>query len=426
LLIPQQIHQTYTELYLQIPKKEMLPFDLNDFKYLFYISNMKDKPRSTFFAPAERAAKQVILKEYEFFKKNALLTQILEAAPLAVLILNDYRQIIFANKAFLDVTGAVDLSVILGLRAGEAVGCLYSEIMEGGCGTSEYCRECGAVNAILSGIEGNADVQECSISRGNGQPALDLRVMASPLEIAEGKYTIFSILNIAHEKRKEVLERIFLHDVKNTAGGIQGFSRLLVKESENEIKSSKLIIKDLADKLVDEIDSYHQLAQAESSHLEINHGHFNTVHLLERIKNLYMNHEVAQDKSVQIDPNADPVDMLSDETILNRVLGNMTKNALEAIRPGSAVTLSCLREGEKIRFSVHNPGVIPTEIRTQIFQRFFSTKGTGRGLGTYSIKLLSEHYLQGQVGFTSSESEGTIFYGIFPMEIDSSEKEPPA
>jgi signal transduction histidine kinase len=386
---------------------------------------MKDKPRSTFYAPAERAAKQVILKEYELFKKNALLTQILEAAPVAVLILNHYRQIIFANRAFLDISGAVVLDLILGLRAGEAVGCLYSEIREGGCGTSEYCRECGAVNAILSGIEGHADVQECSISRGNDQPALDLRVMASPLEIAEGNYTIFSILNIAHEKRKEVLERIFLHDVKNTAGGIQGFSRLLVKESENEISSSELMIKDLADKLVDEIDSYHQMAQAESSRLEINYAHFNTVHLLERIKNLYTNHEVARDKSVQIDPNADPVDILSDETILNRVLGNMTKNALEAIRPGSTVTLSCIREGEEVRFSVHNPGVIPAEIQTQIFQRFFSTKGTGRGVGTYSIKLLSEHYLQGQVGFTTSEGEGTTFYGIFPMEIDASEKNPP-
>ena len=243
--------------------------------------------------------------------------------------------------------------------------------------------------------------------------------MAAPLKIAQGNYTIFSIMNIAHEKKKEVLERIFLHDVKNTAGGIQGFSRLLVEESKNEASNSKLMIKDLADKLVDEIDSYHQLAQAESSHLKIDQAYFNTVHILERIKNLYMNHEVAQDKRIHIDQNVDPVQMLSDETILNRILGNMTKNALEATEPGNKVTLSCVRENSHVRFSVHNPGVIPEEIRPQIFQRFFSTKGAGRGVGTYSIKLLSEQYLQGQVGFISSENEGTTFYGIFPVELDS-------
>ena len=386
-----------------------------------YISRMKDKPPISWFASGDRADKQVILKEYELFKKNALLIQILGAAPVAVLILNDYRQIIFANKAFLEISGVADLSAILGLRAGEAVGCIYSEVMEGGCGTSEYCRECGAVNAILSGIAGTADVQECSISRGNGMAALDLRVMAAPLKIVEGHYTIFSIMDIAHEKKKEVLERIFLHDVKNTAGGIKGFSRLLVQETENEVSSNKLMIKDLADKLVDEIDSYHQLAQAESSRLQINHAYFNTVHLLERIRNLYMNHEVAKDKRIQIDQHADPVQMLSDETILNRILGNMTKNALEASKPGNMVKLSCVREGEQVRFSVHNPGVIPAEIKPQIFQRFFTTKGTGRGVGTYSIKLLSEHYLQGQVGFSSSESEGTTFYGIFPVETESAD-----
>jgi len=56
---------------------------------------------------------------------------------------------------------------------------------------------------------------------------------------------------------------------------------------------------------------------------------------------------------------------------------------------------------------------MPAEIQMQIFQRSFSTKGSDRGIGTYSIKLLAENYLKGKVDFSSNESEGTIFWVDF-------------
>jgi len=67
-----------------------------------------------------------------------------------------------------------------------------------------------------------------------------------------------------------------------------------------------------------------------------------------------------------------------------------------------------------VRFTVHNPGEMPQEASLQVFQRSFSTKGTGRGLGTYSMKLLSEQYLQGKVGFSSTPEEGTLFFAEYP------------
>jgi sensor histidine kinase regulating citrate/malate metabolism len=65
---------------------------------------------------------------------------------------------------------------------------------------------------------------------------------------------------------------------------------------------------------------------------------------------------------------------------------------------------------------VHNPGHIPKAIQAQIFQHSFSTKGHNRGLGTYSIKLLTERYLKGEVGFSSNEVSGTMFYAAIPAQ----------
>ncbi|MGK0289243.1 MAG: sensor histidine kinase regulating citrate/malate metabolism, partial [bacterium] len=68
-----------------------------------------------------------------------------------------------------------------------------------------------------------------------------------------------------------------------------------------------------------------------------------------------------------------------------------------------------------IEFSVHNPAVISKDIQLQIFQRSFSTKGENRGLGTYSVKLLSEQYLNGKVRFSSEAGKGTTFYVRYPL-----------
>jgi sensor histidine kinase regulating citrate/malate metabolism len=59
--------------------------------------------------------------------------------------------------------------------------------------------------------------------------------------------------------------------------------------------------------------------------------------------------------------------------------------------------------------------VIPSVAQKQIFQRSFSTKGSNRGLGTYSMKLLGENYLKGAVDFESDEEDRTTFYVKLPL-----------
>jgi len=57
------------------------------------------------------------------------------------------------------------------------------------------------------------------------------------------------------------------------------------------------------------------------------------------------------------------------------------------------------------------------DVQLQLFQRSFSTKsGTGRGVGSYSVKLLTEKYLRGTVTFSSSEAQGTTFTVRLPAK----------
>jgi signal transduction histidine kinase len=99
---------------------------------------------------------------------------------------------------------------------------------------------------------------------------------------------------------------------------------------------------------------------------------------------------------------------------LLRVLINIVKNALEATPPHGRIRLWCEREESSITFKVWNVGEMPPEVALRVFQRYFSTKDQGRGLGTYSIKLIGEQYLKGSVDFTTS-SEGTVFSFRLPV-----------
>ena len=104
-------------------------------------------------------------------------------------------------------------------------------------------------------------------------------------------------------------------------------------------------------------------------------------------------------------------------TPLRRVIGNLIKNALEASEKGQTVTLGCTAVDTGVEFWVNNAGSMPRPVQLQMFQRSFSTKGAGRGLGTYSVKLLTGKYLKGKVSFTTSPDAGTTFRVSYPVQI---------
>lgn len=371
----------------------------------------------TLYAPPERAPDTQLQRQTALFA-DALQVACLDAVPDIVTILNQQRQIVFANRSLVEFLGLQHREEVYGQRPGEALNCEHSFAMSAGCGTSEFCRDCGAAHAMLAGLEGRPDVQECRITRRDTGEALDLRVRSTPLQVEDERFTFFSITDISHEKRRQALERIFFHDILNTAGGLKGFVELLQESDPDELDELTDIVHRLSRELIDEIQGQKNLSAAESGELCVEPAPTGSLEILRDAIHLYRNHEIARSRHLRLDENARDVSFVSDPTLLRRVVGNLVKNGLEASVPGSTVTLGCAEREATVELWVHNPGVIPRPVQMQIFQRSFSTKGTGRGLGTYSIKLLTEKYLKGQVSFTTSDEEGTTFTLSYPLSLE--------
>jgi signal transduction histidine kinase len=378
---------------------------------------MADKKVPTKFASGERASAQEIARQARLFTGRKLLGMLPDMMPCVLMVLNEQRQIVFANKLLSGLVPPEQQNgSVLGLRPGEALGCTHGFESEGGCGTTEFCTLCGAVHAVLASQTGQGDVQECRILRQPNSEALELRIWTTPVTVDGERFTICAALDISHEKRRQALEHIFLHDIYNVAYGLSWYADFLKKGTPDKVEEYADTIHRLCGELIDEIDAQRILLRAESGELVLKPEPVGSLRVLQDTVALYSRHPVAQDRTLRVDEKAADVSVVSDKILLSRILGNMVKNALEACRARQTVTVGCVASNGTVEFWVHNPGLMTREVQLQVFQRSFSTKGRGRGLGTYSIKLLTERYLKGEVSFTSTAESGTIFTVHCPLK----------
>ena len=367
----------------------------------------------TKYASPDRSSCDELIKSNQSLDKIPYLNDIFCSLSYIFCILNDNRQIVFANDILMKTLDVGNVNQILGKRFGEAINCRFAFTEEAGCGTTEHCRYCGAVNAMMQCQKtGLKTTSECRVRRmvNDTENFLDIEVTATPFVHENHNYTIFSLLDITDRKRRAIIEKIFFHDVMNVASGLQGFFEIFDSINQEEQQDFIKMGASLSQQIIDEIITQRLLAQAENHELAVSPEPINSLAFVQQIADDLQFLEVAKGKQIVISKDSLDVTFDSDPVLLRRVLNNMVKNALEASTEGQTVTITVEKIDEKLKLSVHNPKFMTRDVEMQVFMRSFSTKGKQRGLGTYSMKILGEQFLGGTVDFTTSESEGTIFF----------------
>ncbi len=371
----------------------------------------------TCFLSAERATASCVARQQVLFADEELLRVVTDVGRDFFMILNRQRQIVYGNRRLAEAVGVAAPAALIGQRPGEAFCCLHARETAGGCGTTEYCRQCGISQAVAACLDGEGQRgRECRLLCEGTPPrdALDLRVWAAPLVRAGEEFTVVVAADIGDEKRRRYLERIFFHDILNTAGGLRGFAELFHSGDDRSEETVEFIYR-LACRLIDEIKGQREVLAAENNELVPAPQPVNGREFLERLIDDYAARDEWRDRRLELAAAAEAVEFVTDPELLARVVGGMVQNGLEAVVAGETVTVDCRRRGEEVRFSVRNPGAMPQPVQLQVFQRSFSTKGAGWGLGTYVMRLLSERYLGGRVSFLSNEADGTVFFVDFPL-----------
>ena len=146
------------------------------------------------------------------------LQEILNSNTHISAILNRNRQVVLSNQHLFAASGLDDLDRVVGALPGDAMGCIHSS-EKNGCGNSDSCRYCGIINTIRESQKSGKRVSnECRITvRTKGKLVFhDFRVVCTPLSFNAEDCTFMNLIDISHEKRNQMLENVFFHDIMNT------------------------------------------------------------------------------------------------------------------------------------------------------------------------------------------------------------------
>jgi signal transduction histidine kinase len=104
--------------------------------------------------------------------------------------------------------------------------------------------------------------------------------------------------------------------------------------------------------------------------------------------------------------------IMSQPLLLDGILGNLARNALDHTPPGGRVLIGCRRRGATVRIEVHDTGegIPPDQVET-IFEPFFrldTTRSVGLGLGLFIVKRAAD-CLGHRIGVRSAIGHGSCF-----------------
>jgi PAS domain-containing protein len=86
-----------------------------------------------------------------FFEKAVFMRYALDAVPSIILVTDEDARILFRNQAGRDLLKG---EKVYNTRAGEAMHCVHSEDVPGGCGKGPHCANCVVRNSVNSAFAG--------------------------------------------------------------------------------------------------------------------------------------------------------------------------------------------------------------------------------------------------------------------------------
>jgi len=328
-------------------------------------------------APESRTGLERMRGLAESMVENPVARAILDAIPGYALILTQDRQVLAGHGAVLEALGLTSPERLRLLAPGEWFHC--------GPGPDGLVRP------------------------------RQFRVASEPLRVGRQDLLLFVFMDVTGQKRRETLDQVFLHDLLNLVGGLDGIARRLGGPGGDSREAAGLV-QELARQMMDEIQNHRLLLSQEDGGMGRVRREARADEILNRLGRFFSVCGAAEGRRLEILP-ATPEPFVCNPVLLTRVLVNLVKNALEATPEGGTVRVWHERRDGRRGFLVENPGVIPAEVAGQIFQRCFSTKGnSGQGLGAYGARFLGERFLGGEVGFAAQDGGRTRFFIWMPEQ----------
>ncbi|MBL8134640.1 MAG: response regulator [Anaerolineae bacterium] len=247
---------------------------------------------------------------------------------------------------------------------------------------------------------------------------LERRVAERTNELAEMNERL-KVLN----GQKDAFLGMAAHDLRTPITIIQGFTDLLAhpRASQEDTRQFVQIIRETLSQMLHLLDDILDITVIESGKLTLRPQPTEIVGFVERVARL--NRFIGNPKGIALVTEIEPGLPLAsfDPLRIEQVLNNLLSNAFKFSHSDTQVTLSVVRRGSEIVFSVQDQGLgIREDEIDKVFGEFqrVSTQPTGNetstGLGLSICKrIIALH--GGQIGVVSRDGEGSRFSFTLPL-----------
>lgn len=341
---------------------------------------------------------------------NILLQNIIDHIQTGIFVTNESSRIELINQEALSTLGMQDLEKLKDLDHTQP----------------------GLADA-LSGIRYNTG--NILHVKAAGDEQMPVLVRVSAFKLGERMLRLFSVQGIKNELEANEIEswqkltRVLAHEISNSVTPIatlgtgihrklsqapeigEGEMRLSSPMANDLIQSSQLIEK-RSNALVEFMEHYKSFTRLPDPVPQ-------DMLILEFFESLrlFFNNDLARLKVKLECQVSDPdLTMYADRALLEQAFINLVRNSLEALegKEKGQILLKAGPENGKvlIEISDNGPG-IPSDIQSQVFIPFFTTKKTGTGIGMSIVRKIII-MSGGSIRFRSTPGEGTRFYLLVP------------
>jgi len=229
------------------------------------------------------------------------------------------------------------------------------------------------------------------------------------------------------EEFKERVVQMVVHDLKNPLSGIMGNLQLLeIQGSGGDPESFRAILARTGEssrQLMGMILNILDVARMEEQKLRLRIKRVRPEGMVEACLREAQGLAARQEVILRSDLAASLPELLGDEDLLGRVLGNLVNNALKHTPPQGTIEVGIAPSGDGIRFWVRDSGEgIPKELLPRIFDRFVAggrEEGDRRraydtGLGLTFCKMAVEAH-GGVISVESEAGGGSTFSFTLPI-----------
>ncbi|PZP33954.1 MAG: histidine kinase [Roseateles depolymerans] len=345
-------------------------------------------------------------------ERNARLNAIFDLSPDGFVVFDREGQLVYANPAFLAMTGWCGAELSEGLNLAE-----FDQRLAGLC-------------------EPERPYAPTLPHTGDNPEELELLYLAPPRARTLTRLTrhnaggqgesILYFRDVTHETEVDRMKSEFLttaaHELRTPMVSVFGFTELLLQRPVPEGRRRDVLetIHRQASLLIAMINDLLDLARIESRQgrdlrrERVTLGDL-VADTVERMAGALAGHEMR----IMLPVEHGALALWVDPTKTSQALTNVLSNAIKYSQPGSVVRISSLSDGERVGLAVTDQGIGMTQAQlSRVFERFYRADPSGNipgtGLGMSLVKEIVE-LQDGQVEIRSEANIGTVVTLWLPL-----------